>query len=370
MREHHLPFSLCWAASSNKYRRSSFSSLADQNPASRPDSVSFLHKVDPSLIGNDIRLFFKHELSELARRHQLEGWPTDEQIDVLCRRAAGLFAYAVATVKFLDSSTHLPEQQLDVILSFPESTVPEGKTRFNSNINLDSLYASIFESAFGEEDTEMESKVRSTVGVVVLVVNPLPPSGIAELIGLNPKEVTMFLRSLHSLLTLDEDPSKPVKPFHKSFPDFITDHSRCTNPRFYVSPENAHLELVMNCLRVMNGGLEQDLLSLPDYSLNSEVEDLETRIDDRISDALQYACRSWHNHLTNTGGDVNDLIFHLRAFLEEKFLAWQEVVSVLGAVRGAIAALEQLIFWLREVRVDLVTPLSVANTYNASGVWG
>ena len=326
--------------------------------------VCNLHEVEPSLITNDIRLFLKHELSELARRHRLEGWPTDEQIDVLCRRADPLFAYAVATVKFLDSSTHPPEQRLDVILNSPGSTIPEGKTRLNPRTTLDSLYTSILETGFGEGDAWMDCRARSIIGTVILTTNPLSLSAIAELIGLRPPAVTSLFRVLWSLFTFDEH----VKPFHKSFPDFITDPSRCT--RFYISPEHGHLELAMNCLRVMNGRLDQNLLSLPDYSLNSEVEDLQTKIGDHISDALRYACRSWHNHLTNTGGDVTDVISYLRAFLEEKFLAWLEVVSVLGAVRGAIASLEHLISWLGEVRPGLVTALSAANMCNGSGVGG
>ena len=99
----------------------------------------------------------------------------------------------------------------------------------------------------------------------------------------------------------------------------------------------------------MNNGLEQNLLSLPNYALNSEVKDLETRISDSISVALQYACQSWHNHLTRAGGDVTSVISQLRVFLEEKFLAWLEVVSVLRVTRGAVAALERLIPWLEEV---------------------
>ncbi|KAF8340814.1 hypothetical protein F5887DRAFT_978796 [Amanita rubescens] len=314
--------------------------------------VFVLHDVHPSLINNDIRLFLIHELSELARRRCLKGWPSDEHIDVLCRRAAGLFVYAVATVKFLDSKTHLPEQRLNAIVKLPECTIPEGKTRFNSKTTLDSLYTSILEMAFSEGDTEVYSKARSIVGTVVLLANPLPPSGIAELIGLDPKEVALFLTLLQSLLILDGDSSQPVKPFHKSFPDFITSNFRCTDTRFYISPRNLHFELTINCLRVMNGGLKQNLLSLPDYSLNSEVEDLQTRINDRISGALQYACRSWHSHLIGsdgTGSNVTDLISYLHVFLKEKFLAWLEVVSVLGAVRGAVVALGKLIPWLQKV---------------------
>ena len=311
--------------------------------------IFVLHNVQPSLVENDIRIFFKHELSELARRRRLEGWPSDEHIDLLCRRAAGLFVYAVATVKFLESRTHLTEDQLDIILKLPESTAPEGKTRFNPSTSLDSLYTSILQAAFCDTDINVYSKVRTTVGTVVLVVNPLPPPAIAQLTGLKFKEVMLYLTLIQSLLAIGDDSNQPVKPFHKSFPDFITDPSRCTDTRFYTCPTLLHLELAINCLRLMNDELEEDLLSLPEYSLNSGVEDLQTRIDGRINLALQYACRSWHNHLTGTKGEVTDVIPYLREFLESKFLAWLEVLSVLGDMGSASVGLEKLMEWLREV---------------------
>jgi len=324
--------------------------------------VFVLHDIHHSLVDNDIQLFLKHELSGLAQRRQLKGWPSDEHINILCHRAAGLFIYAVATVKFLGSNTHLPRQQLDAIITFPECTGHEGKTHCNSNATLDSLYTSVLGVAFGEEDPKVDSKVQSTIGTVVLLVNPLPPSGIAELIGLDHEEVILFLTLVQSLFVFDEDFDHPVKPFHKSFPDFITDPSRCLNKRFYVSPGKMHLELATSCLRVMNKGLKQNLLSLPDYSLNAEVKDLEARINDCISITLQYACQSWHNHLTKTGEGVTNVIPHLHVFLEERFLAWLEVVSVLGVTRKAITALEHLIAWLQEVCFGLQPTLS--NTYS------
>ena len=312
-------------------------------------SVFVLHNVQPSLINNDILLFLKHELSKLAQWRGLGRWPSDNDLDVLCQRAAGLFVYAVATVKFLDSSSHLPKQQLDMIINLPESTVPEGKTRFKPEATLDFLYTSVLKTAFTEEDPQVDSKVRSTIGTVILLVNPLPPSGIAELIGLAPQEAMLFLTPIQSLLTLDEDPIQPVKPFHKSFPDFITNPSRCTDTRLCISPKDLHLELAMGCLGLMNDRLEQNLLLLPDYALNSEVKDLQTKIDDNISVGLQYACQYWHTHLTEAEGDVTNVISSLHIFLEGNFLAWLEVVSVLGAARGAVIALEKLMSWLQEV---------------------
>ncbi|KAF9784521.1 hypothetical protein BJ322DRAFT_851027 [Thelephora terrestris] len=326
--------------------------------------VFVLHNVPLSLVNNDIRLFLKHELSELAQRRQLERWPSDEHVDLMCHRAAGLFVYAVATVKFLDSDIHLPKNQLDVILKLPESTVHEGKTQFNLNTTLDSLYKSILQAAIREGYPDVDSKVRTTIGTIVLVVNPLSPRAIAELMDLDPGEVTLFLNKFQSLLTIGEDSNQPVKPFHKSFPDFITDPSRCANSRFCISPEHLHCEIVTNCLRVMNDGLEQNLLSLPEYALNSEVEDLQERIDNRVSIALRYACQSWHSHLAEAKGDVSDLITHLEVFLHGKFLAWLEVLSVLGDLRGAAVGLEKLMSWLQEVSQDDVLLNTARDCFN------
>jgi hypothetical protein len=211
---------------------------------------------------------------------------------------------------------------LDAIAKLPESTAPEGKILFKPKTTLDSLYTSILQEAFSEEtfdkeDPDVDSKVRTTIGTIVLLVNPLPPPAIAELIGLEPEEVTLFITLVQSLLVVGEDFNQPVKPFHKSFPDFITDPSRCADTRFYVSPQHLHFELVTNCLRVMNEGLERNLLSLPEYALNLEVEDLQARIDNRVSIALKYSCRSWYNHLTETRGDVTGILPCLRIFLEE-----------------------------------------------------
>ena len=305
--------------------------------------VFVLHNVHPTLIDNDIRLFLKHELSGLAQRNSLGRWPADDTINLLSQRAAGLFVYAVATVKYLSKKFYLPDEQLRAIINFPDSTGYEGGT------SLDSLYLWVLRESFYVDDPIIFSKAQSIIGTVVLLANPVQPSGIAELVGLETRNVSPFFSSVQSLLVLNEDPTQPVKPFHKSFPDFITDPSCCMDTRFYISPGALHLQLAISCLRLMNNGLEKNLLSLPDYTLNLEVRDLQTRINDHISVGLQYACQFWHNHLTKTGGDVTSVVSHLQFFLEEKFLAWLEVVSVLGATRGAITALEQLMPWLQEV---------------------
>ena len=54
--------------------------------------VFVLHEIEQGQVNNDIQLFFKHSFSETAGRlGGLDNWPTREQLDLLCERAAGLF---------------------------------------------------------------------------------------------------------------------------------------------------------------------------------------------------------------------------------------------------------------------------------------
>ena len=311
--------------------------------------ISTLHDVEPSLVNNDIRLFFKQSFLEVARRRSgLDGWPTNEQLDLLCERAGGLFVYAMATVKFIDHKNNDPKGQLDILSRSPQGTSREGKTKFRANTTLDLLYMSILQEAFGEDDQEDDFKVHSILGAVVLAANPLSPVTIATLFNFNVVDVSLRLSSAQSLLLLQEDINLPVKPFHKSFPDFITDPSRCTNPRFCISPPDQHSKILISCFELMSRTLERNMCKLPEAMINSEVDDIEERKEKYLSDALQYACKSWHKHLTNTDpAYMPKITSALHCFLEEKFLQWLEVLSVLGAVRNAVEALDGATRWLK-----------------------
>ena len=305
-------------------------------------AVFVLHGVEPDLVDNDIQLFLEQSFLELAQRKPgLDGWPTSEQLNLLCQQSRGLFAYAVATFKFIDHRNKLPREQLNHILLPPSSITHEGKTRLKENVTLDLLYMSILQGAFGDDDDpEDDPKVRSILGAVVLVANPLSPSTIETLLDLTTGSAFAQLSSVHSLLTL-EDSNHVVQPFHKSFPDFITDPDRCTNQRFHISPPDCHLELLIGCLKLMNCKLEKNMCQLPETVMNSEVDDLVERRDKYIDHALQYACQSWHKHFINEHmAQAPKVTSALYYFLQNKFLFWLEVLSVLGTARNAVDALE------------------------------
>ena len=316
--------------------------------------VFVLHEVEPREVQKDIRLFFNHNFSEVVRRLPVLGsWPTGEQLDLLCKRAAGLFVYAVATVKFIDKRNADPSEQLDLLLQSPDNNTYEAKTRINANSTLDSLYISILQGAFcNSDDPDVDPRVRSVLGVVVLAASPLSPSAIAMILGLRPQSAFRLLSSVQSLLILRDDVHCPVRPFHKSFPDFIMDPDRCTNQRFHISPLHHHSQLLTGCLNLMCQILEKNMCKLPDGVANSDVGDLKERIEQYLNPALQYACRSWHTHLVDkqrTSASAPEITSTLHRFFETKFLFWLDVLSVLGAARNAVVALQAVVGWL-EVR--------------------
>ena len=180
-------------------------------------------------------------------------------------------------------------------------------------------------------------------------MNPLSPSAIATLLGCDTEDVLPLLSLAKSLLVLQDGASHPVRPFHKSFPDFITDPTRCTDPRFHIPPLDHHLQLLVDCLHLMDQTLAKNMCELPDAVANSDVGDLEKRTEEMINPALRYGCTSWHKHLVEADtkpAHTPMIPPTLHRFLEKKFLFWLEVLSVLGAVRNAVEALQIIVNWL------------------------
>jgi len=316
--------------------------------------ILVLHKVEPGLVDNDIRRFLKHSFLGIAdHRSGLDGWPTEDRLDLLCERAGGLFIYAVATVKFTDNPRDDPRRRLDFLLQSPGSSAHEGKAKLKMNMTLDSLYMTILQEAFGDDDPWIDPRIRSVLGAVILATNPLSPCTIATFLDFDTEGVFRLLSPFHSLLVLQQDTNHPVRPFHKSFRDFLVDPTRCINPRFHVSPPDHHSELLVGCLELMNQRLKKNIFGFPDGATNDEAEGLRKRAEGNIDQGLRYACESWHKHLVDTNTAPTHTVritSVLHQFLEQKFLLWLEVLSILGTIRDAVDALEVTRKWLEVCR--------------------
>ena len=302
-----------------------------------------LHDENHSLVDDDIKLFFRTQLANIPQKRNdckfPKGWPSSSDIDILCEKAGGFFIYASTVIKFVMSRDYIPSEQLEQIISLPLSTSDEGRS------GIDHLYTQVLDQAVSCMARDVHSRFQIVVGAVLLVFNPLSAGALSDLLGVSTIHTT--LHSLHSLLIIPANDNDPIRIFHKSFPDFLTDLGRCTDQRFFVDPSVHHRGIVLLCLNLIKNRLKRNICGLDDFAILSEVEDLHTRQREYIGDALEYACHFWTNHLIKMSGSSPDIEVQkaVDEFFTKHLLFWIEVLSLTGNLNIGIYAINNILQW-------------------------
>ena len=320
--------------------------------ALRPITEVFkLHDVKRQLVDADIKLFFRARLSDIAKNQSCtdvaEGWPHSSDIDILCKRAAGLFIYASTAVNFVMSPHHNPQQRLATLLSLPDNTTYEGRS------GVDSLYTEVLRQAYHNLDFDNQEKYcyfRSVVGAVVLAFNPLSMNSLSSLLyNVNtPSDISTILNPLHSLLLVPEGMEDPICIFHRSFPDFLMDPDRCKDVRFFVAPSVHHSEILLSCLHLMEERLKRNICNLDDYTDLTSVHDLLAHRKVHIGEALEYACQFWTKHLIQCpvgGRDVEKVQQKIEKFFTKHLLFWIEVIVIIGNLDVCVHSINEIQQW-------------------------
>ena len=313
-----------------------------------------LHDVERSSVDSDIKLLFETRLGEIAKNRSdcdlKENWPSSYDISILCRKSAGLFIYASTVIKFVASPYHLPSERLTLIITLPHSTAHEGKS------GIDVLYAQVLDQAFHDldlGDQEVYSRFKLVVGAVLLTFYPLSRKSLSELsenCG-TPSHISNTLRSLHSLLLVPMGEVEPIRSFHKSFPDFLTDPGRCKDERFFIDPPVYHINILLSCLGLMKKRLKRDICNLKESNLG-DVEALPAFKETWIGDALEYACRFWTKHLAKIPSDsphVKQVQELVDEFFTTRLLFWIEVLILTGNLDSTVYALHDINQWYLSV---------------------
>ena len=311
-----------------------------------------LHEVKPDTIDRDIELLFRTQLTSLVKNRSdfdlTEDWPSPTDIRVLCKKAAGFFIYASTVVKFIASEADSPPERLSLITSLPESTVEEGKS------GVDQLYIQILQQAFSgvdPGDSQRYLRFQTVVGAVLLLFNPLPIMDLSGLMGCSTQYIQNTTRSLHSLLLVPGNIEDPIQIFHKSFPDFLMDPSRCKDEKFVVQPAAHHAEILLACLKLMEKRLKKNICNLGDYAVLSEVGDLSPH-KDYIGGGLEYACKFWTKHLLevpSSGPHTKGVEEAIDRFFTEHLLHWIEVLVITGNLGVGVYAMNDIEQWYNMV---------------------
>jgi len=306
-----------------------------------------LHGVERSSVDSDIKLFFRIRLADIAKTRSdcdfTQDQPSPSDVNILCEKAAGFFIYASTIIKLFTSRSYTPAEHLDRIISLTQSTAHEGHS------GIDFLYTQILEQAVDDIDVDAEkvySRFKTVVGAVLLVLNPLSARALSDLLRIPRISTTLY--SLHSLLLVPENTEDPIRIFHKSFPDFLTDPVRCKDKRFFVEPAVHHAEILLSCLNLMKERLRKNICNLDDHTVLSEIEDLSTHCKKHIGDALEYACQFWAKHLLripNSSSYVKEVQKAVDQFFTTCLPYWIEVLALTGNLGTGVYAMNDVEQW-------------------------
>lgn len=321
-----------------------------------------LHEIGRrSSVDGDIKLFFETRLTNLAKTRDDCGptgdWPSPQDIDILCKKAAGSFIYASTAVKFITSGPGGPTEALALITSLPHpSRKGKGKP------SLRRLYLLVLEQAYNthENDDGFHDRIRSVVGAVMLISNPLPMGALSTLLGV--PDIPTTLRSLHSLLLAPDSRADPIRVFHRSFPKFLLGLKRCEGKRLFIDQSVHHREILFSCLSLMKGGLKENICELENYASISKVEDLPMRRKAQIGDALEYACLFWVKHLTSITNvhEIEDVHKTIEEFFTKRLLFWIETLIIMGSADVVIYAIDDIWQWYTLVGCEWIVCQSLS----------
>ena len=316
--------------------------------------IFLLHEVEPSSVSSDIRLYLTQRLTTIAKQRSdlklPDPWPHNHDIIALTKKSSGLFIFASTLVKFIESEHHEPNERLQLVLSDTNSTTHEG------HAGIDSLYSQILLQAFsGVHELAVFTNMRHILGAIILAFNPLSRRGLSTLLGIPATHISTTLRHLHSVLLIPTDELEEIRVFHKSFPDFLQDEGRCTDPRFYIDPQAHHSHIVLSCLELV-GKLKRNPCSLPPFTMNQDIIKPLQLLENRLGGGMRYACRYWARHL-ELSPTFGNKIKQIASSVTKMLLCappWIEVMSLENHLEGVIHSLYSLLDWLDKASDSLL----------------
>jgi hypothetical protein len=339
----------------------SIQKMFNQLSVTAQQQVMKLHDLDDASVQRDIQTYLVRSFDTIREDRSselpLSSWPDEHDLCCLVRQSGLLFIYSATVVRFLSSQQHSPPNRLAQLLGYRQASgAPSCYHR------LDELYMRILldavDTSEGNRDPDLCERLHAVVAVIVLARIPMLVDALAVLSGVRLDDVRVVLRYLTCLLLMNTD-EEPVRVFHPSFPDFITDTARCTIDSLRVDPHLDHGFLALRCLETLNQTLHYDMCDIRDpATANKTVPDIAQRLREKVErwNAVRYASCFWADHLVECSEPCSELLDALEEFCSKHLFHWLEVLSLMEYVSPVDRELPKAIKWC-EVRSSLIIPL-------------
>ena len=284
----------------------------------------------------DMGTFIRGKFKKIAETEDLESWPVAADLKRLIESAnkpEPLFIYAATLFLFIEGR---PDQKV-----YPKKQLKKWLAQSGSSTSrFGQIYRPVLDQALGspgseDYDVDEHDQLNLLLGTLCLLEQDLTQSEIAALLRWESDDVGQWIVSLHAVLDV-EDSTKAIRLRHKSFNDFLLDKS---SMEYHVVATKTHTDLAQLCILRMQDGLKRDICDINKLDLQSE------DIDDDLFYAcipadLAYACTNWAHHLVHGDRQALNTAWD---FLEEHFLHWVEVMSLLGLAPRTVPAVAALL---------------------------
>ncbi|PYH47089.1 putative wd40 protein [Aspergillus saccharolyticus JOP 1030-1] len=297
-----------------------------------------LHEVPEPIIERDISMFLENKIVSIRHKQSLSSdWPGSVNIQTLIKMSVPLFIFAATICRLFEDYNLDRDECLMEILKYQNQESKLDKTYLPVLDRLVSRYS-------GTRQSQLVQKVREVLGTIILLENPLSVTSLSKLMGISMQSINASLNSLHSVLNIPNNKTLPVRLFHLSFRDFLLDSSTRDKTPFWIDKMEMNQKLADRCLSIMHQNLKKNICSLESYGTERSDIDLEY-INFYVPPELQYACRYWIHHLADCESPIS-WRDNILTFLNEHFLHWVEVMSILGVVSevlGSISTLQKVL---------------------------
>jgi hypothetical protein len=293
------------------------------------DNVNFsLHSKENTSNEDDVQIYITRVLSNHLN---------PEQVDLLTKRANGLFIWASTAQAFISSA-------LDPVARFEKL--------IESDSSLNSLYDDVLNVALESAGDEKEI-VMKVLRAICVTREPLTTEMMDELLGLRSGITQQVVIKLSSVLSGGSDRAA-IYVLHPTFLEYLQSISR--DPPI-VTISGAEGLMAKGCLKVLSSGLKYNICGLvrpATYRKDIEIgdswneeevkdakKDPEQQLYKCISPALHYAAFYGLSHIAASLHAVES-VQGLRKFFESKLLNWIELMGWYQEVRIVMSSVQDL----------------------------
>ena len=270
----------------------------------------------------DVDQLVRAKLREVAKVYKWSDWPSEHQVSLLSRNAAGHLGWAATALRWVAG-------QIEYEGSARRDEAIEEVSQLGMG-ELYELYAFILRRILPPKDPARERYVKglkTVLSCLVVLQQPLDIGSISTLLSLDDFDVTHCMRRISSIIVdgTESLTERTVPRLHKSVVDYlVSDHP---HPGLRINLTEQHHCLTTTCFE-----------SIQRLTFNVGHIKTSHQLDKKIyslSQGIIYPCRWLGHHLLNGGNRVT-LVSDVEYFMKNQFLQWLEVLSVQKLV-GSVA---------------------------------